>query len=53
MLEIIRKEFVILKASEVVEKETGCNYMFENQHVQDLELAYRVLKRDEGALALL
>ena len=49
----MRKEFVTMKASEVVEKETGCNYMFENQHVQDLEIAYRVLKRDEGALVLL
>ena len=53
MLEILKKEFVTQKASEVVEKETGCNNMFENQHVQDLELAYRVLKRDESALALL
>ena len=44
------QELVTLRAQLVVDKETGCNYMFENQRAKDLELMYKVFVRDETKL---
>ena len=34
----------------VVDKETGCKYMFDNMRAKDLELMYKVFSRDESTL---
>ena len=39
-----------LRAYLVVDKETGCKYMFDNMRSKDLELMYKVFSRDENTL---
>lgn len=46
----VKQELVTLRAQQIVEKETGCKYMFDNQRTKDLELMYKVFIRDEGTL---
>ena len=39
-----------LRAQLVVDKETGCKYMFDNMRSKDLDLMYKVFSRDENTL---
>jgi hypothetical protein len=44
------KELVSLRFQKIVDMETGCKNMFENQKSEDLKLMYKVFVRDEAAL---
>ena len=43
-------ELVTRNYQNIVDKETGCKYMFENMRTNDLELMYKVFIRDENAI---
>lgn len=47
MLQKVENEVVTKPAESVVEKDTGCRYMFEHSRLDELKLLYKVLKRDE------
>lgn len=46
-------ELVTQKAESVVEKDTGCTYMFQNKRLQELTLMYKNFKRDDNTLGLI
>lgn len=41
------------KAESVVEKETGCTYMFQHARLEELNLMYNIFKRDPNTLVLI
>jgi hypothetical protein len=53
MLKIVENELITKKAESVVDKQTGCDYMFENSRLQDLNLMYSMFKRDPQTLGLI
>ena len=53
MLKIVENELITKKAESVVEKETGCEYMFLHARLQELNLMYAIFKRDPQTLGLI
>ena len=49
----IDKELITLKAEALVEKGTGCEYMFTNSRLGELALLYKIFKRDQQTLTLI
>lgn len=49
----IEKELVTLKAEALVEKGTGCEYMFTHNRLEELGLMYKIFKRDQQTLTLI
>lgn len=41
------------KAESVVEKDTGCDYMFLHGRLEELALMYKIFKRDHNTLTLI
>ena len=52
MLKIVENELITKKAESVVEKETGCEYMFLHSRLEELNLMYMIFKRDPQTLGL-
>ena len=53
MLKIVENELITKKAEPVVEKATGCEYMFLHSRLQELNLMYNIFKRDPQTLGLI
>jgi len=53
LLQRIEKELITEKAEALIEKETGCEYMFMNSRLSELALMYKILKRDPQTLTLI
>ena len=53
MLKIVENELITKKAEPVVEKETGCEYMFLHSRLEELNLMYKIFKRDPQTLGLI
>jgi hypothetical protein len=41
------------KADSIVEKDTGCDYMFLHSRLEELALMYKIFKRDANTLTLI
>ena len=46
MLKIVENELITKKAEVVGEKDTGCVYMFQHSRLEELNLMYKIFKRD-------
>lgn len=46
ILKRIENELISRKAEVIVEKDTGCDYMFTHSRLQELGLMYKIFKRD-------
>lgn len=53
LLKRIENELISRKAEVVVEKDTGCDYMFTHSRLQELGLMYKIFKRDPFTLTLI
>ena len=53
LLKAVENELITKKAEQVLEKDTGCKYMFQNKILEDLKLLYDCFKRDESCLKLI
>lgn len=53
MLKIVERELITNYADPIVEKETGCNYMFQHSQLSELALMYRLYFRDQDTLGLI
>lgn len=52
MLKRVENELISKKAAAVVQKDTGCAYMFEHKQLDNLAMIYDIFKRDEKTLDL-
>lgn len=50
LLEVCEKELIGKRAEVLVNKESGCDRMFQNKKLDELGLMYKVFKRDESTL---
>lgn len=48
----IENELITKKAEALVEKGTGCDYMFQHSRLEELALMYKIFKRDQQTLTL-
>ena len=53
MLKRVEEQLISHKAEAVVQKDTGCAYMFEHKQLEYLKLMYKNFKRDEKTLELI
>ena len=53
MLKIVEGELISQMAEQVSNKDSGCDYMFKNQRLDELKLMYSVFKRDALTLRLI
>ena len=53
MLKIVENELITKKAEVVGEKDTGCVYMFQHSRLEELNLMYKIFKRDQNTLGLI
>lgn len=53
ILTTVERELISKKAETVLDKQTGCQYMFENQLRDQLALLYKCFRRDENTLHLI
>lgn len=50
LLKKVETELITLKAEAIVEKDTGCDYMFTHSKLEELGLMYKIFKRDVNTL---
>lgn len=50
ILKRIEHELITSKAQSVIDKDTGCDYMFQHSRLQELGLMYKIFKRDQTTL---
>lgn len=50
IMQIVEKQLITQQAEILVDKQTGCDFMFNYARLDELALMYKVFKRDEDSL---